>query len=191
MDQSDYLTRLMPHRLDALSIAELMLEFRLRWEEPRPMEILVDGKRQFKGLTSMFTNPIFEIAILNVRALMEFVGLKASGSSLNQIDVSRRKRDDIGIEMFTSKAGPLPLVRPEEVGAAHPHDPALAQLAVASAIGAANKGLAHFTDPYSDSPVEASHVVLACQVTQRVIERHFYMPLGAQRPPLPVEAERP
>jgi hypothetical protein len=75
MDVNDYLSRLLPHRLNALSIAFLMLKFRLKWEESKPMQIFVDGSLQFEGLTTMFTNPTVEVGVLHARALLEFVGL--------------------------------------------------------------------------------------------------------------------
>ena len=190
MDVSDYLNRLIPHRLDALAIAELMLKFQLSWEEPKQMQIMVDGQLQFDGLTSMFTNPILEVGILNVRGLMEFVGLKAVGTALLPLNPRNRRDDDVGIEMFSTPSGPLPLVTPEDVGAENPQDPLAAKAAVALTIDAANKRLAHFTEAYLSSPVAARHVQLACEVTQRIFERHFYLPLGSRRPAAPIESRR-
>ena len=73
------------------------------------MQIMVDGQLQFDGLTSMFTNPILEVGILNVRGLMEFVGLKAVGTALLPLNPRNRRDDDVGIEMFSTPSGPLPL----------------------------------------------------------------------------------
>jgi len=151
VDVADYLNRLIPHRLDALAIAELMLKFRLRWEEPKPMQIIVDSKLQFEGLTSMFTNPILEVGILNVRGLMEFVGLKVAGTALVQLNPRQRRADDIGIEMFSTASGPLRLVTPDDVAAEHLLDPTAAQVAMVATIEAANKGLAHFTSAYPEN----------------------------------------
>jgi hypothetical protein len=190
MGATDYLNRLIPHRLDALAIAELMLMFRLRWSEPKAMQIAVDGRLQFTGLTTVFTNPIVEVGILNVRGLMEFVGLKASAGSLVPIDLRQRRKDDVGIEMFAAASGPLCLVTPSEIGAEHPEDPIGGQRAVAATIEAANKGLAHFTDAYPDHPVDVERVLLAFKLTQRIVERYLYQPLGIQRPEPPVRAVR-
>jgi hypothetical protein len=70
LDTEDYLARLLPHRLDAVAIAVLMLKFRLKWEEPRPMQIYVGGSLQFEGRTTMFTNPAIEVGVLHARALL-------------------------------------------------------------------------------------------------------------------------
>ena len=152
------------------------------------MQIMVDGQLQFDGLTSMFTNPILEVGILNVRGLMEFVGLKAVGTALIPLNPRNRRDDDVGIEMFSTPSGPLRLITPEDVGAENPQDPLAAKAAVALTIDAANKGLAHFTAAYLSSPVPARHVQLACEVTQRIFERHFYLPLGSRRPTAPIES---
>lgn len=90
MDAEDCLARLLPHRLDALAIAALLLRFRLKWEEPKPMQILVEGRLPFDGRTTMFTNPALEIGVLHARALLEFIRLKVKSGVLAQLDPSSR-----------------------------------------------------------------------------------------------------
>ena len=187
MDIDDYLTRLLPHRLDALAIAVLMLKFRLKWEEPKSMQIFVDGRLQFEGHTTMFANPTVEIAVLHARALLEFIGLKAKDGLLLQLDLKARQRDDAAIERVFGRTGALALVSPEDVGAIHPDDSEAAKRAIAQLIVAAHKGLAHTSATYFSNPMHAQDILLALELTQRLVEKYVYAPLGRQRPPIPVE----
>lgn len=188
MDIEDYLTRLLPHRLDALAIAVRMLKFRLTWEEPKAMQIFVEGRLQFEGSTTLFTNPILEIGVLHARALLEFIGLKAKSGLLLQVDPKSRQRDDAAIERISGPAGALPLVSPEDVGALHPNNSEAAKRAIVKLIVAAHKGLAHTSATYFANPMNAHDILLALELTQKLVEEHVYLPLGRQRPPVPVEA---
>ena len=188
MDSADYLTRLLPHRLDAVAIAVLMLRFRLKWQEPKPMQIFVEGRLQFEGRTTLFTNPAIEVGVLHARALLEFIGLKVNAGKLIQAAASSRQPDDAAIEKLVSSAGPLPLVTPEEAGAIHPANPEAAKQALARVIAAAHKGLAHSSATYFASPIDAQQTLLALQLTQQLVEHHVYAPLGIERPPWPIEA---
>jgi hypothetical protein len=190
MDTEDHLQRLIPYRLDALAILVLMLEFRLKWEEPKPMQIIVDGKIQFEGLTSLFTNPIIESGILHVRALLEFLGLKSASGSLVVVGSNQRRSDDAAIELLTDGVRNLPQVSPAQARAAYPADPAHAEACLVAAINAANKGMAHLSTQYARGPLEAEQLLLAAQLTQQLVEQHVYQPLGRKRPPLPVEARK-
>jgi hypothetical protein len=188
MDIEDFLNRLLPHRLNALAIAELMIEFRLKWEEPKPMQVFVEGRLQFEGLTNLFTNPILEAGTLHTRALLEFIGLKTVAGHLAELDLKTRKRDDAGIERMTGPNGPLPLVRLRQVQEEYPADPGQAQRALAAVILAANKGMAHSSTSYFSSPTDVRHTLLAVRLAQTLVEKHVYLPLGRRRPPLPIEA---
>lgn len=188
MNSDDYLSRLLPHRLDALAIAVLMLKFTMQWKEPKPMQIYVDHRLQFEGRTTMFTNPALEVGVLHARALLEFMGLKAVSGILVQAVSNSRRSDDAAIEKLTGPNGPLSLVTPEEAGAIHPSDPEGAKQALAQTIVAGHKGLAHSSATYFSKPVQAERILLALQVTQKLIERYVYLPLGRQRPPVPIEA---
>ena len=190
MDSEDYLSRLLPHRLDAVAIAVLMLKFTLRWEEPKPMQIFVEGRLHFEGQTTMFTNPALEVGVLHARALLEFIGLKVnSGGRLIQLPSNSRQADDAAIEKITGPSGALSLVSPDDAGAIYPIDAESARHALAGLIVAAHKGLAHSSATYFSSPRDASEIMLALQLTQQLVERFVYAPLGRLRPPLPIEAK--
>lgn len=169
MDSEDYLARLLPHRLDALAIAVLMLKFRLKWEEPKPMQIIVDGQLQFEGQTTMFTNPALEVGVLHARALLEFIGLKVSAGQLVQLLPNSRQRDDAAIEKLVSPTGMLPLVTPEQAGEIYPPDSDTAIRVLAGVIVAAHKGLAHSSATYFSSPRDA-----------RAAARHNALRIGEQ-----------
>lgn len=182
------LQRLISHRLDSLSILVLMLEFRLTWAEPKPMRIFVEDKLQFEGLTSLLLNPVVEAGILHIRALLEFLGLKSKSGMLVTVTPKERRADDAAIELLFDGANLLQAVTPEQACAEHPSEPALAEISLAAAIGAANKGMAHFSANYLQNTVEAEQLLLAARITQQLVERYVYKPLGRKRPPVPIEA---
>jgi hypothetical protein len=188
MDAEGHLQRLIPYRLDCLAILSLMLGLRRKWTEPKPMQILVDGRLQFEGLTCMFTNPIVESGILHIRALLEFLGLKVVNSTLATITPSQRKQDDAGIELLSVNGRALALVELNDVHAIHPESPAEAVTSLIGAINAAHKGMAHLTARYADCPVEAEHLLLAASVTQKLVHRHVYQALGLDLPPALIKA---
>lgn len=118
MDSADYLERLLPHRLDAVAIAVLLLKYRIKWEEPKPMQIFVEGRLQIEGLTTMFTNPTLEVGVIHARALLEFAGLKvAKDGSLIQLDPDKRNSDDAAIERIKDGTGSLSLISPQDIAA--------------------------------------------------------------------------
>lgn len=188
MNAGDHLERLIPHRLDALAILALMLELRLKWEEPKPMQILVEGCVQFEGLTSLFTNPIIEVGVLHIRALLEFIGLKANSNALVAVLTNQRRSDDAGIELLELNGKALQRVTPAQVRDAYPENPALAETSLVAAINAANKGMAHLSAQYANKPVEAEQLLLAARLAQHLVEKHVYLPLGRKRPAIPIEA---
>ena len=187
MDHEDYLSRLLPRRLDALAIGVLMLNLRLKWQEPKPIQIFVDGRLQFEGRTSLFLNPILEVGVLHARALLEFIGLKSTAGQLSQLDPKTRNRDDAAIEKLVGPSGTLPLVTPDQVGAMHPNDPHEAEQALVRVIVAAHKGVAHSSSTYFTNPASAKEILLAFQLTQELVEAYVYRPLGRVRPLLPIQ----
>jgi len=186
VNTADHLERLLPHRLDAVAILELMLQFRLKWEEPKRMQIFVEDRLQFQGSTSMFLNPILEVGVLHIRALLEYLGLKERAG--HSVSVRARKPDDSAIELLQHNGTTLVAVSPEQACAIHTSDPAYAEQCYVAAIEAANKGMAHFTVNYPQNPADARQVLLASQLTQRLVEMYVYEPLDVPRPPLPIKA---
>ena len=154
------------------------------------MQIFVAGQLKFEGNTNFFMNPVFEAGMLHARALLEFLGLKASAETLVQAGPGRRRKDDACIEKLMGPTGPLARVSPEDAGAANPDNPDAAKSALAGVIAAAHKARAHCTVSYFTDPVDAEKFLLALQVTQLLVERHVYAPLGRQRPEIPID-ERP
>ena len=187
-NQEDYLTRLLPHRLNALTIAALMLEYETMWKEPQPMEIRVNGTLQFDGTTAMFSNPIFEVGVLHARSLLEFIGLKVLAGELVQMELPRRNNDDAGIEMIKGPTGSLRMVTPEEAASVFPSDPKSAREALVQVVIAAHKGVAHASKSYFANPADAEQIRFALLLTQKLVELFVYSPLGRERPPVPIQA---
>jgi hypothetical protein len=181
----DYLTRQLPHRLNALSIAIVMLQLRLQLEEPKPMQIFIEGRPRFEDLTTLFMNPIFEVGALHARALLEFVGVKADRKTekLVQVDLKNRNPDDAGIEKMVTPAGTLALVSPKDIGNLGPN----AERAVFNLITSVHKGLAHTSTTYSSNPVDAREMLEGLELVQQIVDSHVYRPMGRRRPPVPIE----
>ncbi len=190
MDIDDYLNRQLPHRLNAIDIAVLMLKFQLKWEEPKPMEIYVDGVLQFDGLTTMFTNSTVENGVLHARALLEFVGLKVQGEQLVQLDSKRRHPDDAAIEKLVGALGKLSMVSPSDAGALYPTDKEGAKIALANLILAAHKGLAHASASYFLNPADAKEVLFALQLTKQIVVHYVYARLEKVLPDSPIKPRK-
>lgn len=185
MDAEDHLQRLLPYRLECLTTLSLMLELRRTWRGPKPMQILIDEKLQFEGLTSMFTNPIVESGILHVRALLEFLGLKLNKDkdALVTITPRERKKDDAGIELLSMNGRALACVQLNDVDAIYPESPTKAVQSLVGVMHVANKGMAHLTAWYADSALDAEELLLAAFVTEKLVHKHVYQALGRSFPP--------
>jgi hypothetical protein len=188
MNVEYYLQRLLPHRLDALAILDLLVALRLKWREPKAMQVLVEGKTQFSGTTNLLTNPVLESGILHERALLEFVGLRVRSGSLENIPPKDRRKDDAGIEKIPYAGSYLKVVTPAEAAASHPADPSFGVTCLVAAWEAAGKGVAHATTIYPANPTQVEQVGIAAQMIQAVVEKHVYRALGRTRPPPPIES---
>ena len=185
MDVEYHLNSLIPHRLDALAILDLLLAYQLHWGEPKPMQVFVDGQLQFEGNTNLLTNPVFEAGVLHARALLQFLGLRAKDGLLTNIRPKDRQPDDVGIEKIPMGNQFLQVVTPEQVRKIEPEN---SDGALVALLEAANKGMAHFTTNYPANPAEANTVALAARLTQRLVEQYVYAQLGRTRSPPPIEA---
>ncbi|MEO7115797.1 MAG: hypothetical protein ABIZ18_08045, partial [Caldimonas sp.] len=124
--------------------------------------------------------------VLHVRALLEFLGLKGDSGSL--VAVTSRRPDDAAVEKLALGPHHLSRVTPEQARAIHPANLALAETCLVGAINAANKGMAHLSTEYANTPFEAEQLLLAARLTQQLVEHYVYHALGRNRPPLCIEA---
>jgi hypothetical protein len=78
--RDDILTRVIPHRLEAIATLNLVLRLLGGWDSPKPMKIFFADRLKITGSSSAFTNPVIEAGIIHCRALLEFLGLRVSPS---------------------------------------------------------------------------------------------------------------
>lgn len=185
MDVEDHLARLVPFRLDSLAVLDEVLRRRLEWGDDKEMQIIVDGTLMFVGTTLAFTNPIFEMASLHIRALLHFLGL---GEKSGKLCAAGRRKDgtDSAIERIPLDGALLSMVSPDDVRATFPKEPAEAEMCLVEALRAANKGMAHLTVDYQTNRVQIIHLGAASIMTQRLVEKFVYAPLGRPRPRTPL-----
>ena len=166
-----------PYRMKAASILNLALRHVEQWTEPRSMKVFFNDLLFIEGLSTGFTNAAIESGILNCRALLEFLGLRAaSAEQLTQRNDIRRS-DDVGIEHYG-----LPLVDVSEMTAKYPGDAAEAESSIAGLITTANKWLAHNTTTVE---LEATHIHLfeiASRGVPALVISYFYTRLGLPAP---------
>ena len=105
---------------------------------------------------------------------------------------SREKRtDDWGIEHFSGKHGPLPLVSPEQAIARYGGRPDEAEQALLAVFHATNKGLAHITSGLDLSRSESGLLEIAGRGVHALVVSHLYTPLERPPPPVVVTSRSP
>ena len=182
--RDDVLTRIVPHRLEAIATLNLVLHLRRGWDSPKPMKIFFADRLQITGSSNAFTNPVIEAGIIHCRALLEFLGLRVSPSDPRKLASrgAKGRNDDWVIEDFSNAAGALPLVTPQQAVLRYKGDPAEAETALASVLHTANKGLAHLTAGLSPAATDITALEIASRGVSALVVSHLYTPLGLPAP---------
>ena len=182
MNHQDALDRFIPNSLCAIETLNLALRLRGRWETAQPMRLFVNGKLTIEGNSNAFTNPAIEAGVIHCRAMLEFIGLAMNKTGALVGLANPRRPDDIGIENFSNKDGPLPRVTPTQATARYNGSAAEAEQALLSVFRIANKGLAHLTSSFLSSPDEARLLEVASRGVPALVISHLYTPLGLPAP---------
>jgi hypothetical protein len=168
--------RIVPYRMRAACIFNLALRHEDQWPAPRSMKIYFDDVLFIEGLSTGFTNAAIESGIMNCRALLEFLGLKAT--SPNQLaQRGSLRRGDIGIEDFE-----LPLIEIAEVTAKYRGDESEAESSIATLITTANKWLAHNTTAVELDGAHIRSLEIASRGIPALVVSYFYTRLGMPAP---------
>lgn len=169
--------RIIPYRMQAASVLNLALRHVERWPNARRMSILFDDELFIEGLSTGFTNAAIESGIVNCRALLEFLGLRARSPTVLTQRPQSARRSDVGIEDYN-----LPLVDVSEVTAKYPGDAGEAESALASLITAANKWLVHSTTAVEMEPPQIHLLEIASRGIPTLVISYFYTRLGISAP---------
>lgn len=135
----------------AVHVLNLAICLRLRWAEPPPMYIFINGKLSVEGNLNAFTNPAIEAGLVHCRALLEFLGLRMT-SQVRTGNVKKRRSRDIGIESFVNANGHQLMIDPAAAFERYPGGPAEAENAFHAVFLITNKGLAHVTEDLMENP---------------------------------------
>jgi hypothetical protein len=180
MTLDEVLNQWIPYRLQAIET----LQFAWRWmgesEEPRQVDVIVDGKVKLRGNVAAIANPMIEVGLIHARALLEFLGLCTKDGKLSQ--VRRRRPGDIAVEQFSTPAIPLSIVTPSDALSTYPGPQEEAEKALVAIFEWANKGLAHMTTGVLSDNYTDQHLDIACRGIPVLLHNHLYAKLGKAVP---------
>jgi hypothetical protein len=171
---------LLNYRLEAISIGHLALRHHMSWNEAPSMEVFFNGTQVIEGKATGFTNAAIESAIIHCRAILEFLGIKASKASAVEITerTARTNADDMGVEQFAG----LSMLTKAKALAAYPGEQPEAEAALALIFYSANKGLAHTTASFKLHGGDARLLEIAFRGIPTLLVNGFYVPLGINPP---------
>lgn len=188
MTPDEVLNQWIPYRLQAIETLQFAWHLVGESEEPRHVEVIVDGNIKLRGNVAAIANPMIEVGIIHARALLEFLGLCAKSGRLMQID--NRRKDDIAIEQFSTPTIPISIVTPSAALSAYAGPAEEAEKALVAIFEWANKGLAHLTTGILSDQYTDQHLDIACRGIPVLLHNHLYAKLGKHipRPPSWVES---
>lgn len=181
MNHQDVLHRFIPNSLSAIETLNLSLRLQVAWGTAQPMKLFINDKLTIEGNSNAFTNPAIESGVIHCRAMLEFLGLAMNKAGALVERANHRRSDDIGVENFSNKNGPLPRVTPAQATARYDGDAEEAEQALLSVFRIANKGLAHLTSSFLSTP-EETHLLEVARGVPALVVSHLYTPLGLPAP---------
>lgn len=178
--QQEYIEKILPYRMQAVDTFNLALGYLLEWDEPSKMDIYFNAKLSISGLSTGFTNPVIEAGIIHCRALLEFLGIKVDQKDGTKLIERKNKRnsDDYVIEDFSGPSGNLQRITIDQALAPYAGPKEEAELALASIISCANKGLAHMTTGHMINENELHLYEIASRGVPILIGNYFFHRLG-------------
>ena len=183
MTHDEVLTQWIPYRLQAIDTLQFAWDLLGESEEPRQVEVIVDGNVKLRGNVAAIANPMIEVGVIHARALLEFLGLSAKGGKLKPIH--NRRQDDIAVEQFSTPAIPISIVTPSTALSAYAGPEEEAEKALVAIFEWANKGLAHVTTGILSGHYTDQHLDIACRGIPALLHNHLYAKLGKEIPKPP------
>lgn len=180
MDRDRVLNESLPYRMQAVATLNLALNLSAALSAA-PMKLYAGDKLVVEGTLHGFTNPAIEAGMMHCRALLEFLGLCNDNGRLGNINRPRRSTD-VGIEHFSTSAGPLEKVTPAKVLRLYPGPSEEAENALLAVFQLTNKGLAHVTEDLSENPEHGVLVEIASRGIPKLMVSYLYTPLGLPAP---------
>lgn len=186
MTLDEVLSQWIPYRLQSIKTLQFAWEWVGESDEPRKVDVVVDGKIKLSGNVAAIANPMIEVGIIHARALLEFLGLCAKNGRLSQ--VRNRRPDDIAVEQYSTPEVRLSMVVPSDALSAYPGPKEEAEMALVAIFEWANKGLAHLTTGVLYGTYTDQHLDIACRGIPVLLHNHLYAKLGKVIPRAPSAA---
>lgn len=181
-DLDDFRNHEIKHRMKAIGLFVLFARKGLLEIGDHQMKVAIEGGPRFTTRFNMLVNPTAEIGVVFSRSFLEFCGLGLEKES-KLVNLKKRQRDDVGIEFYTGRNGPLRMVEPQQALDCFRGDPADALLSLRSVFYHGNKGVAHLASrEIGPSLGQKELVVKGCEMVLIIMKKYFYGPLG-RRPP--------
>lgn len=146
------------------------------------MDVYIDGKHVISGNHYGLTNPSIEVGIIFARVLLEFLGLRVDKKTARLAPISKREVDDIGIEHFSTRHGPLPMVTIAKAMECYPGPSSDAETSLITLIKHADKAVAHITSGPTQDCRTVELLELGGTAVLALMSRYLYDPLGRKAP---------
>lgn len=191
MDQNQFLNSVIPHRLrgNAILFASTQIYAKcLVYENELPARLSVKGEVVMEGGVFSLLNPLVEAGLVNLRCLVQFLGVKRNSKS--GILVARIKRsDDVGIEDFKFNGMPLSKVTPETLcSILEDYPPDAAYEAMCHTLQMADKAIAHVTANHNVICTDLRQVAVAAKCVESAVMRFLYRAMELEQPNIKVKS---
>lgn len=137
-----------------------------------------------RTILAAYSQPVIAMGLMRCRYLLEFMGIRTTGTPPTLKAVDRRRNGDISIEDYTGADGqPLARVTPEEAVQMFPQHARIGT-AWATVIEIANQRLAHPTDrnKLEGNGMLHDDIALTFDTVPELMRAKFYDALGVQSP---------
>ncbi|MEH6638662.1 MAG: hypothetical protein V7717_05270 [Porticoccaceae bacterium] len=190
--KDDYITSIIPHRLDMVDILHHALTEMTFDDGAKPLEIYVEGKLKMRGNTNAYSTSAIEAGIINARALLEFLGLKVDPHDSTKLKERNgwRRDDDLFIEDFKAEDEHLVKITIDDVKAHYPGPEEEAEGALARIIHIGHKEIAHPTLGRENSDDDYAMLEIAARGIRALTVSFFFTKLGVPAPISPVSKAR-
>lgn len=177
MKNDQFLNEAMPHRLRGNEVLFASAHLYMRVLERAPesrAKLLIDGDTVIEGAAFSLLNPLVEAGLVNLRSLVEFLGVKYDEQRKLRA-LTTRKPSDIGIEQFFCDGKALSKVTPDTLcSLAKGCTPDEAREALSHTLQMSNQAVAHITSDHQATSTDLRRVVIASQCVGEAVIKFLY-----------------
>lgn len=153
-----------------------------------PATLLIRGEIVMEGGVYSLLNPLVEAGLVNLRCLVEFLGVKRNSQN-NTLADRKGRLDDVVIESFKYKDIPLSKVTPNGLcSVLDGHSPLIVNNAICHTLEMADKAIAHVTKVHNVTSTDLTQVAIASKCVETAVMTFLYDAMGLERPNIGVVA---